>query len=55
MTAWLKLTNIAWFRQMVAEEANEVKRRELQQKLDQAEAELHADLFKGSDGWPVHV
>jgi hypothetical protein len=38
---------------MVAAETDQTKRQALQQKLDEAEAELHEDLFRGSDGWPA--
>jgi len=40
----LKHANFAWFRFAVAEEPDDAKRRELEQKLAQAEAEFEASL-----------
>ena len=54
MYAWLKLTNIASFRQMIADEPNALKRRELERKLDQVEAEVQADLQSVFDT-PAHA
>ncbi len=45
MSTWLKMTNIIWFRQMLADEPNEAKRRDLEQKLAEAEADVHSVIF----------
>ncbi|HEY1720172.1 MAG TPA: hypothetical protein VGG27_02920 [Magnetospirillaceae bacterium] len=44
MPTWLKISNIAWFRLLIADEPNEAKRQDLELRLAQAEAEVEADL-----------
>jgi hypothetical protein len=45
MGVWLKMTNIAWVRMALADEPDDTKRREIEAKLAQLEAELQTYLF----------
>jgi hypothetical protein len=45
MPAWLKMANIAWFRMALVNEPNGAKRRELEEKLAEVEADVKTELF----------
>ena len=45
--AWLQIANIAWFRMALVNEPNAAKRRELERKLAEVEAEARSELFDG--------